>query len=162
MDIDIEEGANLAQALDLSESEEENELENLRDDFITGSSLVSSVTCQVGSPLTCMQDDLDDARTWMYLFQFPEPFPTFIRPAVAKEPKPESPRSKRVTFAEDVKEGREEKYSSGHVKKEKEDPEPLEGIIGHLEILASGAVRMRLGNDMVFDVSWLKWSHSWI
>lgn len=89
----------------------------------------------------------------MYLFQFPAPFPTFIQPAPAAEPKPESPRSKRVTFAEDVKDGRDEKSPSGHMKKEKEDPEPLEGIIGHLEILASGAVRMRLGNDMVFDVS---------
>jgi hypothetical protein len=43
MDADIEEGANFAQALDLSESEEENELENLQEDFITGSGLVSSV-----------------------------------------------------------------------------------------------------------------------
>ena len=90
----------------------------------------------------------------MYLFQFPAPFPTFIQPQSAEVPKPESPRGKRVTFADDVKEGREEKYSGSHVKKEKEEPRPLEGIIGHLEILASGAVRMRLGNDMVFDVSW--------
>lgn len=97
----------------------------------------------------------------MYLFQFPAPFPTFIRPTPAEDPKPESPRSKRVTFAEDVKGGGEEKYSSGHVKKEKEEPRPLEGVIGHLEILASGAVRMRLGNDMVFDVSWSVRSHIW-
>lgn len=97
----------------------------------------------------------------MYLFQFPAPFPTFIRPVPAEEPKPESPRGKRVTFAEDVKEGREEKYSGSHVKKEKEDPGPLEGFIGHLEILANGAVRMRLGNDMIFDVSWSGRSHSW-
>jgi DNA-directed RNA polymerase III subunit RPC4 len=106
-----------------------------------------------------MQDDLNDAHTRMYLFQFPEPFPTFIRPAPAEEPKPESPRGKRVTFAEDVKEGKEEKYSSSHVKKDKEAPGPLEGIIGQLDILASGAVRMRLGNDMVFDVSWSGPSH---
>jgi DNA-directed RNA polymerase III subunit RPC4 len=106
-----------------------------------------------------MQDDLDDARAQMYLFQFPAPFPTFIRPAPLEEPKPESPRSKRVTFAEDVKDGQED--ASGHVKKEKADPGPLEGIIGHLEILASGAVRMRLGNDMVFDVSWSEWPHNW-
>ena len=78
-----------------------------------------------------------------------------------EDPKPESPRSKRVTFAEDVKGGGEEKYSSGHVKKEKEETRPLEGVIGHLEILASGAVRMRLGNDMVFDVSWSVKSHIW-
>jgi hypothetical protein len=43
MDMDIGEGANFAQALDLSESEEENELENLQGDFIKGNSLVSSV-----------------------------------------------------------------------------------------------------------------------
>jgi len=43
MDVDIEEGANFAQALDLSESEEENELENLQEDFMTGSGLVGSV-----------------------------------------------------------------------------------------------------------------------
>jgi hypothetical protein len=42
MDMDIGEGANFAQALDLSESEEENELENLQEDFITGNGLVSS------------------------------------------------------------------------------------------------------------------------
>ena len=89
----------------------------------------------------------------MYLFQFPAPFPSFVRPAPAEESKPESPRSKRVTFAEDVKDGRDEKTSTGHVKKEKEDPEPLEGTIGHLDILASGAVKLRLGNNMVFDVS---------
>jgi len=97
----------------------------------------------------------------MYLFQFPAPFPSFVRPAPVEEPKPESPRSKRVTFAEDVKDGRDEKSSSGHAKKEKEDPGPLEGVIGHLEILASGAVRMRLGNDMVFDVSWSQRFRNW-
>jgi hypothetical protein len=43
MDTDIREGANFAQALDLSESEEENELENLQEDFITGNGLVSSI-----------------------------------------------------------------------------------------------------------------------
>lgn len=41
MNVDIEEAANFAQALDLSESEEENELENLQEDFITGNGLVS-------------------------------------------------------------------------------------------------------------------------
>jgi len=41
MNVDIEEGANFAQALDLSESEEENELENLQEDFIMGSGIVS-------------------------------------------------------------------------------------------------------------------------
>src|SRR5258707_8314723 len=85
----------------------------------------------------------------MYLFQFPMPFPTFVP---IEESKPESPRGKRVTFAEDVKEGGEEKSSSGRAKKEKEDPGVLEGIIGQLDILASGAVRVRLGSDMVFDV----------
>lgn len=43
MDIDIGGAANFAHALDLSESEEENELENLQEDFITGTNLVSSV-----------------------------------------------------------------------------------------------------------------------
>lgn len=41
MNVDIEDDANFAQALDLSESEEENELENLQEDFITGNGLVS-------------------------------------------------------------------------------------------------------------------------
>jgi DNA-directed RNA polymerase III subunit RPC4 len=100
-----------------------------------------------------VQEDLDDPRTRVYLFQFPAPFPTFVQPAPVEKPRPESPRGKRVTFAEDVKEVREEKSTIGHAKKEREDPGPLEGIIGRLEILASGAVRMRLGNDMVFDVN---------
>ena len=41
MDVDIGEDANFAQALDLSESEEENELENLQEDFLTRTGLVS-------------------------------------------------------------------------------------------------------------------------
>ena len=52
MDVDIEEDANFAQALDLSESEEENELENLQEDFLMRTGLVSPIALPGRATLT--------------------------------------------------------------------------------------------------------------
>lgn len=84
----------------------------------------------------------------MYLFQFPAPFPTFRTPAApAPTPATDSPRTKRVSFAEGVKgEASEPDISTSAAK-------PLEGLIGNLEVHTSGAVRIRLGHNMLFDVS---------
>lgn len=54
MDMDTGEGANFAQALDLSESEEENELENLQEDFITRAGLVRVIAPPGGATLTSL------------------------------------------------------------------------------------------------------------
>ncbi len=54
MDVDIGEDANFAQALDLSESEEENELENLQEDFLTRTGLVSPIALPGRATLTSL------------------------------------------------------------------------------------------------------------
>ncbi|PVG02001.1 hypothetical protein CPB86DRAFT_780897 [Serendipita vermifera] len=146
---------NESQALDLSESEDEIELEDLRQHFVLG--IDGEDEAMLGS----------DAGQ-LYLFQFPEDFPDFEAPRNPEnnENPPESSTkkrsvspSKRVSFAEDTKIASTSKESAkeADVKEEEIGGKPSSdnkpsGIIGHLEILQSGAVRMRLGNGHVFDV----------
>lgn len=90
-----------------------------------------------------LQDSMEPGQ--LYFFQFPDPFPTFE--LLEKEDpssiaRPGSP-GKRVSFAEDVK------PSSGVATPQ----DHLSGIIGQLEIHQSGAVRMKLANDISYDVS---------
>ncbi|KIM33889.1 hypothetical protein M408DRAFT_87006 [Serendipita vermifera MAFF 305830] len=119
---------NANQALDLSESEEEIELEDLRQHFLVN------------------EDEISMDSNQLYFFQFPDTFPSFAAPRPAEESnrpaKADSP-GKKVSFAEDVREASSEK--------ETEQPSN-QGIIGQLEIHRSGAVRMKLANGNTFDV----------
>ncbi|TFK51728.1 hypothetical protein OE88DRAFT_1807661 [Heliocybe sulcata] len=146
--MDVEEEAetaaaevDLANAVDLSESEDEEELEDIIEDF----ALESEQLEESGVP-----------QERLYFFQFPEPFPTFQSKqpppdAVSIDvdmPDPSDPKGKRVSFAEDTK------PPAPAPAKEQEAPNTtLDGQIGQLEIYASGAVRMRLGNGILLDVA---------
>ncbi|KAG8818261.1 hypothetical protein FRC17_010887 [Serendipita sp. 399] len=139
-----EEGKNESQALDLSESEEEIELEDLQQYF------------QVPD------DDTSFNSNELYFFQFPDAFPIFSHPSesavlideeeIAERAnentttKTETP-GKRVSFAEDVKAS-----TSGAATPHQPEPPRTEGLIGQLEIHRSGAVRIRMPNNIVFDV----------
>ncbi|KAA1468820.1 hypothetical protein DENSPDRAFT_815390 [Dentipellis sp. KUC8613] len=133
---------NLANALDLSESEDEEEMDDLIEDFATHER---------------QGEDLGENQERLYFFQFPEPFPVFVPSetpsAVAKGKMPEV-EGKHVSFATDTKPpaaGTASRPES--VDKEPEPPEHVDGIIGQLEIYQSGAVKMRLANGIVMDVS---------
>lgn len=65
-------------------------------------------------------------------------------------------RSKSVSFAPETKppgvtsdKGKEKEKEK---EKEPEGPPVLDGVIGRLEIYRSGAVKMRLENDILLDV----------
>ncbi|ETW79122.1 hypothetical protein HETIRDRAFT_323441, partial [Heterobasidion irregulare TC 32-1] len=55
--------------------------------------------------------------------------------------------AKKVTFAEDVKPAATENAEA------EQGPVPVDGVIGQLEIHRSGAVKMRLADGIVMDVS---------
>lgn len=101
----------------------------------------------------------------LYFFQFPSPFPKFLpAPEVisldedtlmddvtlekGKGKEKETGRPKSVSFAPETKPGATSTTSEGAAK-----DAPLDGVIGRLEIYKSGLVKMRLGDNIVFDVS---------
>jgi DNA-directed RNA polymerase III subunit RPC4 len=115
--------------------------------------------------------DSDFRQERLYFFQLPLPFPTFIqKQSVPPDPTPidvdepsasDSAQSspKKVSFATDVKPS-----SANSSRPTSAIPEPgpnpdtptiLDGIIGQLEVYQSGAVKMRLENGIVLDVSLL-------
>lgn len=131
---------NLANAVDLSESEEEEEMEDIIDDFA----------------IRQMETDDQMPQDLLYFFQFPEPFPEFVSKASAEGKgkavaKPED-GSKTVTFSEDTK-----PPAPGAPQDQASEKNPAEqkidGVIGQLEVYESGAVKMRLSNGIVMDVS---------
>ncbi|KAK0202929.1 RNA polymerase III RPC4-domain-containing protein [Desarmillaria ectypa] len=115
-------------ALNLSESEEEEELEDIIEDFAQQT-----------------PEDLDDSlrQDRLYFFQFPAPFPTFTLKGEAPPPPTDK---KRVSFAPTVK-----AEIPAPATEEKEKP-VVDGTIGRLEIYRSGAVKMRLANGILLDV----------
>ncbi|KAF7309667.1 hypothetical protein MIND_00337800 [Mycena indigotica] len=129
-----------ANALDLSESEEEEEFEDLVEHFAQQETMVDSETT------------LREER--LYFFQFPSSFPTFFSTAVsAPEPNPPDPqpesKGKRVSFADDTKPGADPAPSETPSEKSS----VVDGIIGSLEVYRSGAVKMRLQNGILMDVT---------
>ncbi|KAH9935927.1 RNA polymerase III RPC4-domain-containing protein [Epithele typhae] len=151
MDVDREtppeEAVNMANAVDLSESEDEEELEDIIDDFAQ------------------KQEQIDEpsfGQELLYFFQFPEPFPVF-------EPRPAPPTAdakgkgradpgngeestKKVTFAEDTKPPAHGGSGPDASEKAAEDTK-LDGVVGQLEIYESGAVKMRLKNGILMDIT---------
>ncbi|KAF9245249.1 RNA polymerase III RPC4-domain-containing protein [Melanogaster broomeanus] len=139
-------------ALDLSESEEEEDVEDLIDDF--------AIQADIGEEAGIRQERL-------YFFQFPEPFPTFVSNAASlSEPSsamevdaPDqgvSTVKRRVSFAADVKSPAPTTNSTTPAEIAAEPPKEIpkiDGIIGQLEVYRSGTVKMRLDNGIVLQVS---------
>ncbi|KAI0060961.1 hypothetical protein BV25DRAFT_1858047 [Artomyces pyxidatus] len=132
---------NLANALDLSESEDEEEMEDLVEDFAQH------------------DDEIGTGHERLYFFQFPEPFPTFSAKSVpppdtkGKGKAPEGTAGKRVSFSDDTK---PPASTIMPLPEDVDKPQPIEhvdGIIGQLEIYQSGAVKMRLANGILMDVT---------
>ncbi|KAH9004726.1 RNA polymerase III RPC4-domain-containing protein [Lactarius hatsudake] len=127
---------NFANALDLSESEEEEVMEDIIDDFARDS------------------EDQSLRQERLYFFQFPSPFPTFV----SKSSEPSDPgeqshvsehQVKHVSFSADTK-----PPASVPEDVDKDKPPPhVDGVIGQLEIYKSGAVKMRLANGILLDVT---------
>ncbi|KAG6864643.1 hypothetical protein C0991_008124 [Blastosporella zonata] len=127
----------LANALDLSDSDEEEELEDIIEHF--------AANADVGQ-----NPDIREER--LYFFQFPSPFPTFASPSstsaapVEDVPMADATVGKKVAFANNVK-SEEPSKSLAEVEAAK-----VEGVIGNLEVYRSGAVKMRLANGILLDV----------
>ena len=91
----------------------------------------------------------------LYFFQFPKPFPTFVSQLVptpfdpSEKANPPTGESKRVSFSADTK---PPAAVPEDVDKEK-PPANVDGVIGQLETYQSGAVKMRLANGILLDVS---------
>ncbi|KAH9995372.1 RNA polymerase III RPC4-domain-containing protein [Russula compacta] len=128
---------NLANALDLSESEEEEDMEDIIDDFSRD------------------REDQGLQQERLYFFQFPAPFPTFVSqsptrsdPGRGDNAAPAS-EGKHVSFSADTK-----PPSAVPEDVDKESPSAhVDGVIGQLEIYQSGAVKMRLANGILLDVT---------
>ncbi|OJT01890.1 hypothetical protein TRAPUB_7667 [Trametes pubescens] len=145
-----EEQVNLANALDLSESEDEEELEDIIDDF--------------AQTHTANDEETDIRQERLYFFQFPNPFPVFRAPeapptATKGKDKAEDgsdEAGKKVTFAEDTKPpapaAAAAAGASGAAEKTEEQPK-VDGVVGQLEIYESGAVKLRLPNGILMDVT---------
>ncbi|KZV72232.1 hypothetical protein PENSPDRAFT_742865 [Peniophora sp. CONT] len=147
--VDDEADVDAANALNLSESEEEEEMEDLIEDFRARTD----------------QDTFDaNEERKLLLFQFPEPFPIFTaRPptpppdAVSAPPadpkgKGKAPEKKGVSFAQGTKPGQATAKTPAE-EAAPEEQEYFDGVIGQLEVHRSGAVKMRLANGIVMDVT---------
>ncbi|KAI6044295.1 RNA polymerase III RPC4-domain-containing protein [Pisolithus marmoratus] len=143
----------IADSLEQSESEEDTEIEDLIADF----------TFQAG-----IEQEEDVRQERLYLFQFPEPFFTFVASA---EPHSATPmdvdppdlstvgtKQRKVSFAADVKPPAPMAASSSAATADgspsvQKDAQKVDGVIGQLEVYRSGAVKMRLGNNILLNVS---------
>lgn len=104
----------------------------------------------------------------LYFFQFPAPFPSLSMPlegedGASNQTSPNSKgkatqKEKRVSFASDAKPS---VGPDGDVVMDDQDTnnkngtavtEKLDGRIGQLEVYASGAVKMRLNNGLLYEV----------
>ncbi|KAH9846037.1 RNA polymerase III RPC4-domain-containing protein [Lenzites betulinus] len=141
-----EEHVNLANAVDLSESEEEEELEDIIDDFAQAQNE--------------NEEESDIRQERLYFFQFPNPFPVFRQPQATKTESKGKEKTddggdeagKKVTFADDTKPPAAGAAPTEPSNKADEQPK-LDGVVGQLEIYESGAVKLRLGNGILLDVT---------
>ncbi|KAF9778434.1 RNA polymerase III RPC4-domain-containing protein [Thelephora terrestris] len=154
-DMDVDEplidDVNLANAVNLSESEDEVEEEQIASDFFA---------------IPDSDFDHDSHQDKIYFFQFPPTFPSFTSPSsmVTEPPVPIVDEGKgkavdvpkKVTFA--IPEGQGSGAVTPTTKPDEPTAEkipgpPIDGIIGQLELYRSGAVKMRLANGILLDVS---------
>ncbi|KAG6812395.1 hypothetical protein H0H92_003076 [Tricholoma furcatifolium] len=153
----------LANALNLSESEEEEELEDIIEHFAAASAEAQQVnfvckSCEQKLTMTPPQDpDLREER--LYFFQFPSPFPTFVSPNAESSSSDQDvlmaddATDKKVASATNVKtEAGSATSKAPTVEPEAASPR-IDGVIGRLEVYRSGAVKMRLANGILLDVT---------
>lgn len=90
----------------------------------------------------------------LYLFQFPSPFPTFSSKMTNVPASDQIPEvgGKKVSFTADTKPDASSSLPSV-APSEPKKVERISGIIGQLEIYRSGAVKIRLANDILLNVS---------
>ena len=94
----------------------------------------------------------------LYFFQFPTPFPTFVSPtSTNSEPSEKvdatTSEVKRVSFSADTKPPAPSPAPVPEDVDKEKPPVHVDGVIGQLEIYQSGAVKMRLANGILLDVS---------
>ena len=149
---------NLANALDLSESEEEEVMEDIIEDFARDGEVSQLHVYALSGELIFCFDLVQDQslrQERLYFFQFPSPFPTFVSKSSEPSDNPgeishaSEPQGKRVSFSTDTKPPASEPED---VDKDQSPPH-VDGVIGQLEIHKSGAVKMRLANGILLDVS---------
>lgn len=89
----------------------------------------------------------------LYLFQFPTPFPTFSSKMTNIPASDQMPEvgGKKVSFTADTKLDPSSSLPSV-APSEPKKVEPIAGVIGQLEIYRSGAVKIRLANDILLNV----------
>ncbi|KAF5316387.1 hypothetical protein D9619_006187 [Psilocybe cf. subviscida] len=137
-------------AVNLEESEDEDELEDIIEDFATQ---------------TIEEENADSAlrEDRLFFFQFPAPFPKFMSKNVAAmdvdtaalAPAGDA-AGKKVSFAADVKPdvaSLSSRTPSVVPSEEAKEAVPVDGVIGQLEVYKSGAVKIRLANGILLDVS---------
>ena len=144
---------NFANALDLSESEEEEVMEDIINDFARDSEVSQLYVMCSGRTKLVQDQSLRHER--LYFFQFPSPFPTFVSKSSEHSDDPgekghvSEHQVKHVSFSADTK-----PPASVPEDLDKDQPPPhVDGVIGQLEIYKSGAVKMRLANGILLDVS---------
>lgn len=122
------------------------------------------------------QDGIGVGQEQLYFFQFPYPLPKFLsksalstaakdeqhpamdvngQPSAASTPAP-TPHPKHSTPGGVMTPTPSGAATPAHVKKEEaaaEAGEKVDGVVGQLEIYKSGKVKMRIGKDIVLDVS---------
>lgn len=169
--MDVDEPAvddvDLANAVNLSESEDEVEEEQITGDFFNapGPDFVRVYPPPSLRLLTSFQDP-GMRQDKIYFFQFPSDFPTFTSPSsmiteplvpIADKGKGKAVDvPKKVTFA--TSDGPGSGTSTPTTKPENSTAEkapepPFDGIIGQLELYRSGTIKMRLANGILLDVS---------
>ena len=100
----------------------------------------------------------------IYFFQFPPNFPRFVSPlsTATEPPVPTVDKGKgkavdtpkKVTFATPDGSGTSTPTTKPEEPAAEKIPDPLiDGIVGQLELYRSGAVKMRLSNGILLDVS---------
>ncbi|KAI9064046.1 hypothetical protein FKP32DRAFT_1591458 [Trametes sanguinea] len=148
-------GATSAEAMDVDrqdtpgEEQDEEELEDIIDDF---------AQTQLET-----EEETDVRQERLYFFQFPHPFPVFKSPdsenaalkGQAKEEgggagKGEDGTGKKVSFAEDTK---PPASAAPGDKAAEVEAQKVDGVVGQLEIYESGAVKLRMGNGILMDVT---------
>jgi DNA-directed RNA polymerase III subunit RPC4 len=94
----------------------------------------------------------------LYFFQFPNPLPEFLSKSAANDKdkgvdgsSKSEDGGKSVTFSPDTKPPAAD--TSEESQAEKAFESKVDGVVGQLEVYESGAVKMRLTNGMVMDVS---------
>ncbi|KAF4610620.1 hypothetical protein D9613_006819 [Agrocybe pediades] len=130
-------------ALNLSESEDEDELEDIIEDFATQANVDTD-------------DSMREER--LYFFQFPSPFPVFsVKPdaAMVVDSVTGAESGKKVTFAPNVKldPAPAPEASTPSSMPVETEPTAIDGVIGQLEVYRSGAVKIRLSNGILLDVN---------